>query len=112
VKRRRSQSPDIRIGSRSQPELMVAEYIATRRGDPDRGPMVRLNSAEARLRLIQDGELVWVRGPRRKELAVLVIDETVPVRNVALRDIAGVTIAEHVVVMKPDLDTPPGKQVG
>ena len=46
------------------------------------------------------------------ELAVLVIDETIPVRNVALRDIAGVTIAEHVVVMKPDLDTPPGRQVG
>jgi hypothetical protein len=54
---------------------------------------------------------VWVEGPRRKEIAVLVIDESIPEGRVALRDIAGVTLAEHVVIVKPDLDTPP-RQVG
>lgn len=113
MKRARRGTPEIKLGSRFQPELMVAEFVATRRGDAERGPMVRLNSGEARSRLLQDGELVWVQGPRRKEIAVLVIDDTVPVRQVALRDIAGVAVSEHVTVMKPDMDTPiGGRQVG
>ena len=108
MRRGRRAAPEIRLGSRFQPELMVAAFVATRRGDADRGPMVRMNSGEARVRLLQDGELVWVQGPRRKEIAVLVIDDAIPVRQVALRDIAGVAVSEHVTVMKPDLDTPVG----
>ena len=113
--KRKAANPVVTLGlsNRYRPQLLVHEYVATKRGDPERGPMARLRSSEARIRLIQDGELVWVEGPRRKEIAVLVIDESIPEGRVALRDIAGVTLAEHVVIVKPDLDTPPGsRQVG
>ena len=70
----------------------MLEFISTKQGDPERGPMVRLRSSEARIRLVEDGELVWVHGPRRKEVAVLVIDEAIPAGKVALADIAGVTV--------------------
>jgi hypothetical protein len=109
--KRRNRPAQVQIGSRFQPQLMVTEYVSTRRGDEDRGPMIRLNSNEARMRLIQDGELVWVEGPRRKEIAVAIIDDAIPLRAAALRDIAGVTLSEHVTVTRPDLDNPP-KSVG
>jgi anaerobic selenocysteine-containing dehydrogenase len=88
------------------------EYIATRRGDADRGPMVWISPTDAKIRLLQQGELAWVEGPRRHELAEVVIDESVPDGSVKVRDIAGVTVTEHVVVSKPDLDSPrPGRTV-
>jgi len=110
MKRMRLKSARIGLGSRYQPELKVSEYISTKKGDAERGPMVRMRSSEARIRLLQDGELAWVAGPRRQELAVLVIDDTIPAGNVALRDVAGVTVTETVIVTKPDLDTPVGKR--
>ena len=110
MKRMRVDGPQIRLGSRFEPELNVVEYISTQKGDAERGPMVRINGSEARFRLLQDGELVWVRGPRRNELAELRIDEAMPAGKVALRDVAGVTVSESVTVMKPDLDTPVSKR--
>jgi len=107
--------PDVRLklGGNYRPHLKVIEFIATHRGDPARGPLVRMRESEARIRLIEDGELVWISGPRRQELAVLSVDDTVPSGYVILRDIAGVTISESVAVVKPDLDTPiGGRQVG
>ena len=100
----------IGLGKRFQPELRVVDYVSTQKGDTDRGPQVRMNGSEARFRLLTDGELVWVQGPRRNELAELVIDEAMPQGQVALRDVAGVTVTESVTVSKPDLDTPPGKR--
>jgi anaerobic selenocysteine-containing dehydrogenase len=87
-----------------RPWLLVTDYIATRSGDADRGPMVRLHPTEARRRLLEDGELVWVYGPRRHELAVLVVDDTVSPGNVVARDILGVAPAERVRVVKHDFD--------
>lgn len=110
MKRMRVQSPQIRLGSRFEPELKVIEYVSTKKGDAERGPMVRMSGREARFRLLQDGELAWVRGPRRNELAELLIDDNIPAGQVALRDVAGVTVSESVTVMKPDLDTPAGKR--
>jgi hypothetical protein len=101
---------ELHLGTRFQPQLKVTEYISTHKGDKDRGPMVRINSGEARIRLLQDGELVWVAGPRRNELAVLVIDDSLGAGHVALRDIAGVAVSESVTVSKPDTDTPVGKR--
>ena len=72
--------------------------------------MIRMRSSEARIRLLQDGELAWVQGPRRQELAELRIDESIPAGSIALRDIAGVTVSERVRVSKPDTDTPIGKR--
>ncbi|HJP85006.1 MAG TPA: molybdopterin dinucleotide binding domain-containing protein [Gemmatimonadaceae bacterium] len=87
-----------------RPWLLVTEYIATRSGDSDRGPMIRLHPSEARKRLLEDGELVWVYGPRRHELALLVVDDAVSPGNAVARDILGVAPAEKVRVVKHDFD--------
>ncbi len=92
------------ITESTQPGLLVARYIATRAGDPERGPLVRLHPSDALRRLLENGELVWVYGPRRHELAVLVVDDTVPPGNVVARDILGVAPAEIVRVVKHDFD--------
>ncbi|MEO5590087.1 MAG: hypothetical protein ABIS03_10915 [Gemmatimonadaceae bacterium] len=110
MKRMRFQAPPPGLGARFEPKLNVIEYISTMKGDAERGPMLRLNSSKARLRLLQDGELAWVAGPRRQDLAELVIDDAIPQGHVALRDVAGVAISETVTVTKPDLDTPPQKR--
>ena len=83
--------------------LRVAQFIATRPGDAERGPQVRMRSDDARMRLLSDGELVWVHGPRRQELATVRVDDSVPRGDVVLRDIAGVSPSEIVRVVKPDL---------
>lgn len=84
--------------------LQVVGYIATRKGDPERGPLVRMRSDEAAERLLNDGELVWVYGPRRQELAPLVLDDTLPRGGVVVRDLVGVTVTEIVRVRKPEFD--------
>ncbi|MEO7648105.1 MAG: molybdopterin dinucleotide binding domain-containing protein [Gemmatimonadaceae bacterium] len=88
-------------------DLRVARYIATRRGDPDRGPKIWMRASDAMLRLVEDGELVWVFGPRRHELAELQIDDSIAEGDVVVRDVAGLSISEYVRVSKPDLDTRP-----
>ena len=90
----------------SQKFLFVSGFISTRSGDPERGPMVRLHPTDARARLLEDGELVWVYGPRRQELAVLELDERVPLGNVVARDVLGISPTERVRVVKPDVDAP------
>ena len=97
------------MNSYYNPPLQVVGFIGTRSGDEERGPQLRLNAEEARLRLIQDGELVWIYGPRRHELAPVVIDDTVPRGGVVVRDIAGVTITEVVRLVKPNLDARPDR---
>ena len=87
-----------------EPGLLVAQYIATRAGDSERGPMVRIHPSDALRRLVVDGELAWVYGPRRHDLAVLVVDDTVPPGNVIARDIAGIAPAEIVRIVKHDFD--------
>lgn len=105
---KRMEMPDVRLklGSNYRPKLFVVEYVSTKKGDTERGPLVKMRSSEARIRLIQDGELVWVIGPRRSDLAELHIDESLAEGNVYLRDIAGVTHSEYVTVSKPDTDSP------
>ena len=86
--------------------LRVAGLIATRPGDAERGPLIRLCADDARRRLLTDGELAWVYGPRRHELGTVRVDDSVRRGDVVLRDIAGASPAEFVRVIKPDLDTP------
>jgi anaerobic selenocysteine-containing dehydrogenase len=90
--------------ARNRP-LRVAQFIGTRVSDPDRGPQVRMSPDDARARLLVDGELAWVHGPRRQELATVVVDESVKRGDVVLRDIAGASPSEIVRVIKPDLDS-------
>jgi hypothetical protein len=87
-----------------QPWLFVARFISTRPGDADRGPLVRLHSSDARKRLLEDGELAWVYGKERHELAVLVVDDAVAPGNVVARDILGVAPADKIRVVKHDFD--------
>jgi anaerobic selenocysteine-containing dehydrogenase len=90
--------------SRNRP-LRVAGFIGTRISDEKRGPQVRLNPGDATSRLLVDGELAWVYGPRGQELATDAGDESVPRGDVVLRDLAGVAPTEIVRVVKPDLDS-------
>jgi anaerobic selenocysteine-containing dehydrogenase len=83
----------------------VAGFIGTRASDVDRGPQVRLSPEDAHARLLTDGELAWVHGPRRQELATVSVDEQVKRGDVVLRDVAGVSASEVVRVVKPDLDS-------
>ena len=92
--------------SRSNPPLQVIGFVGTKRGDPDRGPAIRLRQDEAVSRLIEDGELVWVYGPRRHDLAVAHYDEDVPRGSVVVRDIAGIAVSEIVRLVKVDTDRP------
>jgi anaerobic selenocysteine-containing dehydrogenase len=90
--------------ARNRP-LRVSKFIGTRASDAERGPMVRMNPGDAQARLLADGELAWVYGPRRQELATVAVDETVKRGDVVLRDIAGASPSEIVRVVKPDLDS-------
>jgi len=85
--------------------LRVADFIATRSGDEDRGPMVVMNPDDARTRLLTEGELAWVYGPRRHELATVRVDPGMRLGDVGVRDISGVAPSEIVRVVKPDLDS-------
>ena len=93
------------------PPLQVVGFVGTRRGDPERGPQVRLRSDEAALRMLGDGEMAWVEGPRRQELAPVVIDDAVPKGGVVVRDIAGLAVSEIVTLRRPDLDSPPRRNL-
>ncbi|MFN8580620.1 MAG: hypothetical protein U0163_06525 [Gemmatimonadaceae bacterium] len=86
------------------PPLQVVGFIGTRRDEADRGPQVRLRLEEAQMRQLAEGEVVWVYGPRRHDLAAIVIDDDVPRGGVVVRDVAGVAVSEIVRLVKPELD--------
>lgn len=88
------------------PPLQVVRFIGTRLTDAERGPLVMLNADEARQRQVEDGELVWVYGPRRHDLAPVAIDDSVPRGGVVVRDIAGLAPTEIVRLVKLDTDRP------
>lgn len=90
--------------TRNRP-LRVAELIATRTSDKDRGPAVFMYPRDAADRLLNEGELAWVYGPRRHELATVILDEGIKEGDVVLRDLVGSAPSEVVRVIKPDLDT-------
>ena len=101
-------SPLFRRPQSARP-LRVAHFIATRVRDAERGPQIRMNANEASVRMLVDGELVVIEGPRRQQLATLVVDDALPRGDVALRDVAGVSPSEILYVIKPDFDAPPGR---
>ena len=93
------------------PPLQVVGFIGTRKGDAERGPQVRLRGDEAALRMLTNGEMAWIQGPRRQELATIIVDDAVPKGGVVVRDISGLTVSEIVTLRKPDLDTPPRRDL-
>ncbi|MEO5567791.1 MAG: hypothetical protein ABIR92_04835 [Gemmatimonadaceae bacterium] len=72
--------------------------------------MVALNPADAASRLLNEGELAWVYGPRRQELAEVRLDSSLALGDVMVRDVVGVAPSEIIRVIKPDLDR--GKKPG
>ena len=90
--------------TRNRP-LRVVELIATRSKDEERGPAVFMYPTDAAERLLNDGELAWVYGPRRHELATVILNHRVKKGDVVLRDLVGSAPSEVVRVVKPDLDT-------
>jgi anaerobic selenocysteine-containing dehydrogenase len=63
-----------------------------------------MNPDDARERLLTDGELAWVYGPRRHELAEVHVDPAMKKGDVFLRDVVGASPSEIIRVIKPDLD--------
>lgn len=94
------------MSDRHNAPLRVARLIATRAGDAERGTEVRMRTDDARMRLISDGELVWVHGPRRQELATVRIDDSLPRGDVILRDVAGASPSEIITLVKAAYGTP------
>lgn len=93
--------------SRAFLPLQVVGFIATKRADAERGPLVRVRPDDAIRRLVEDGELVWVYGPRRHELATAVYDDSLPKGGVVVRDIAGLAVTEIVRLVKMDIEYRP-----
>lgn len=89
--------------TRNRP-LRVSELIATRLGDDARGPAVFMHPDDAKSRLLNDGELAWIYGPRRHELATVHLIADIRLGDVVLRDVLGASPSEAVRVIKPDLD--------
>jgi hypothetical protein len=87
--------------------LQVVGFIATRPGDADRGPLVRMRADDALVRLVTPGQLVRVVSERRSELAVLEVDDSLPRGGVVLRDVAGAAPSEIVRVIKVDAQARP-----
>lgn len=98
--------PDSRMSRFSgfSPPLQVMKFIATRKGDAERGPKIWMRPDDALIRLVTDGELVRVISGRYSDLAEMEVDETLPRGMVVVRDILGTAPSEVVRVVKPDTD--------
>ena len=88
----------------SNDPLRVRSLIGTRSGDAERGPLIIMHPSDAAARLLNEGELAWVYGPRRHELAPVQIDPDLRRGDVILRDIIGASPSEIVRIVKPDFD--------
>ncbi len=88
------------------PPLQVLGFIGTKPGDTSRGPEIRLNAYEAHVRSVHEGELVWVYGPRRHDLAALRVDDTIPRGGVIAQDIVGLAPSEIVRLVRINTDRP------
>lgn len=86
------------------PPLQVVGFIGTKRGDAERGPEIRLHSEDAKLRMVNDGDLVWIYGPRRHELAAVTIDDSLPRGGAVVRDVAGIAPTEIIRLVRLDTD--------
>ncbi|GDX88056.1 hypothetical protein LBMAG44_19690 [Gemmatimonadota bacterium] len=95
------------MGQRYNPPLQVIGFIATKLRDTDRGPEIRLQPFEAHVRMVEEGELVWVYGPRGHSLATVRIDDSVARGGVIVRDIVSLSTTDVVrLVRTNDADRP------
>lgn len=88
------------------PPIQVIGFIATKSGDTERGPEIRINAYEAHVRMLHENQYVWVYGPRRHELAAVRIDDSLPRGGLVARDIAGLAPSEVVTLVRVHGDRP------
>lgn len=88
------------------PPLQVIRFVATRSGETNRGPELRLNAFEAHLRMVADGDVAWVYGPRRHDLAKVRVDNEIPRGGIVVQDILGLAVSEIVRIVRVDADRP------
>ena len=55
---------------------------------------------------MSDGELAWIYGPRRHDLATVIVDDTLPRGGVIVRDVAGLAPTEVIRLVRTDADRP------
>ena len=94
------------MGQLYNPPLHVVGFIGTRSGDANRGPEIRLNAYEAHIRMLHEGELAWVYGPRRHDLATVRVDDTVARGGLVAQDIVGLAPSEVVRLVRINTDRP------
>lgn len=97
--------PKLNQFSGFSPPLQVIGFVATRSGDAERGPLVRIRPDDALIRLLHEGSLVRVVSEHRAELATLTIDESLPRGGVVLRDVVGAAPSEIVRIVPADSDS-------
>lgn len=97
--------PKLNQFSGFSPPLQVIDFIATRRDDPERGPLVRMRADDALIRLLHEGSLARVVSERRAELATVTIDDSLPRGGVVLRDVVGAAPSEIVRIVPVDQNT-------
>lgn len=86
------------------PPLQVVGFIGTKPGEAERGPEIRVAAWEAHLRGLRDGEIVWVYGPRRHDLAAVRVDDALARGAAIARDIAGLAVSEIVRLVRVNAD--------
>ena len=92
--------------TRTNPPLQVVGFVGSRRGDAERGPAIRLRPDDARMRGIENGDLVWIYGPRRHDLAAVMLDDALPRGGVVVRDVAGLAPTEIIRLVRVDAERP------
>ncbi len=90
----------------TNPPLQVVGFVSTRRGDAERGPSIRVRPEDAQMRGIADGSVAWIYGPRRHDLAVVEIDDSLPRGGVVVRDVAGLAPTEIIRLVRTDDERP------
>jgi hypothetical protein len=58
------------------------------------------------MRDVAHGELLWIYGPRRHDLAQVIVDDTLPKGGVVVRDVAGLAPTEIVRLVKVNVERP------
>lgn len=96
------------------PPLQVVRFVDTKPGDQQRGPEIRVQAWEAHLRGLHDGDLAWVYGPRRHDLARVRVDDSVARGEAIAQDIGGLAVSEVIRLLRTDaqrdiITTPPAR---
>ncbi len=66
------------------------------------GHWLRFGTPGPDLSRVHAGDLVWIYGPRRHDLARATVDDTLPRGGVVVRDVAGLAASEIIRIVRID----------